>query len=42
LDEAGQMKFMQEVMDRSKDLDEGRTIISKLMETLRARGPVKH
>jgi hypothetical protein len=42
LDEAGQMKFMQEVMDRSKDLDEGRTIISKLMEKLKAREPVKH
>ena len=42
LDEAGQMKFMQEVMDRSKDLDEGRTMISRLIETLKERGPVKH
>lgn len=42
LDDAGQMQFMQEVMDKSKKLDEGRVIIGKIMETLKSRGPTQH
>jgi hypothetical protein len=42
LDDAGQMQFMQELMDKSKKLDDGRVVIGKIMEAIKARGPTQH
>jgi hypothetical protein len=42
LDEADQMRFMQEVMDKSKKLEEGKVMLSKILDTLKPRGPTQH
>lgn len=42
LDEANQMKFMRSVMDKSKELDEGRNMLSKILDQLKPRGPTQH
>jgi hypothetical protein len=42
LGEKDQMKFMQSVMDKTSKLDEGRAVISNLLEQLKPRGPTEH
>ena len=42
LEEADQMRFMQEVMDKSRLMEEGRVKLSSLLDQLKLRGPTQH